>query len=153
METYNHYVRVDEDNYVIHGFSDAFEQPIEGDIPFKTSLDRHFSLGGKINAPLFAPNCLPLYKLENGEIISSPKQHTNEQKLNSIREKRDRLLLETDYIIARQSEEKDLIKVGRLGRQKISDLKYLEWLEYRQALRDLPSTVDVNNPVFPTKPQ
>jgi hypothetical protein len=27
-----------------------------------------------------------------------------------------------------------------------------EWATYRQALRDLPSTVDINNPVFPTKP-
>jgi hypothetical protein len=27
-----------------------------------------------------------------------------------------------------------------------------EMAEYRQALRDLPSTVDINNPVYPEKP-
>jgi hypothetical protein len=27
-----------------------------------------------------------------------------------------------------------------------------EWATYRQALRDLPSTVDINNPVYPEQP-
>jgi hypothetical protein len=34
----------------------------------------------------------------------------------------------------------------------LTDTKKQEWITYRQALRDLPSTTDVLNPVWPTQP-
>ena len=41
---YNHYIRTNESGIVIHGFSDAFEQPQEGDILIFEDGPRHFHL-------------------------------------------------------------------------------------------------------------
>ena len=51
-----------------------------------------------------------------------------------MRTERNRLLAETDFYA-------------------LSDVTMSpEMAEYRQALRDLPATIDINNPIFPTKP-
>jgi hypothetical protein len=42
MNGYKHYIRINESNDVIHGFSDAFEQPQEGDILILEDGPRHF---------------------------------------------------------------------------------------------------------------
>ena len=39
---YNHYIRTNESNDVIHGFSDAFETPEPGDILVLENGPRHF---------------------------------------------------------------------------------------------------------------
>jgi hypothetical protein len=53
---------------------------------------------------------------------------------SELREQRNRLLAETDWMAN-------------------SDVTMSpEMAEYRQALRDLPETVDINNPVYPEKP-
>jgi hypothetical protein len=52
----------------------------------------------------------------------------------TIRETRDGLLAETDHYALRDVD--------------LSD----EMITYRQALRDLPATVNIDNPVFPEKP-
>jgi hypothetical protein len=52
-----------------------------------------------------------------------------------LREKRNRLLTETDWAAS-------------------TDITMSpEMTEYRKALRDLPSTADINNPVYPEKPE
>tara|TARA_R100001126_G_C4854981_1_gene164100 strand:- start:370 stop:747 length:378 start_codon:yes stop_codon:yes gene_type:complete len=57
-----------------------------------------------------------------------------ENKKNVIRNKRNELLAETDWMAN-------------------SDVTMSEeWKTYRQALRDLPSTTDPDNPVYPTPP-
>ena len=57
-----------------------------------------------------------------------------ENKKNIIRKKRNELLAETDWMAN-------------------SDVTMSnDWRTYRQALRDLPSTTDVDNPVYPTPP-
>ena len=44
-ESFNrHYVRTDGRNRITHGFSDAFEQPVEADIPINEKGGRHFRL-------------------------------------------------------------------------------------------------------------
>ena len=43
MDRYKHYIRVNVDAVVIHGFSDAFEQPLETDILIAESAPRHFN--------------------------------------------------------------------------------------------------------------
>jgi hypothetical protein len=55
--------------------------------------------------------------------------------MGKVREKRNRLLEETDWVGTNDAPENTLL------------------LTYRQALRDLPSTVDINNPVFPEDPR
>ena len=62
-------------------------------------------------------------------------QSLEDEVVKEVREERNRLLAETDYFA-------------------LSDVTLSpEVAEYRQALRDLPSTVDINNPVYPTKPE
>ncbi|REK59895.1 MAG: hypothetical protein C6W55_00585 [Thermobacillus sp.] len=39
---YNHYIRLNEAGEVVHGFSDAFEQPQDGDILVLENGPRHF---------------------------------------------------------------------------------------------------------------
>jgi len=39
---YNHYIRTNEAGEIIHGFSDAFEQPQDGDILVLENGPRHF---------------------------------------------------------------------------------------------------------------
>tara|TARA_B100001778_G_scaffold282699_1_gene248356 strand:+ start:12345 stop:12626 length:282 start_codon:yes stop_codon:yes gene_type:complete len=55
-----------------------------------------------------------------------------------VRNYRNRLLLETDWVAARASE------TG----VAVSD----DWKTYRQALRDVPTQSDPNNITWPTKP-
>ena len=56
-----------------------------------------------------------------------------------LRSERDNLLLSSDFT-----------QLGDIG---LSESKKTEWINYRQALRDLPAnTSDPANPTFPTKP-
>lgn len=59
--------------------------------------------------------------------------------LAAIRAKRDALLAASDFAM--------------LSDAPLSEAKKAEYAQYRQALRDLPSTVDVAAPVYPTKPE
>ena len=58
------------------------------------------------------------------------------QPLNQLRIERNELLMETDYIM-------------------VSDYPHTDkqaWIDYRQALRDLPQTADLSNVEYPSKP-
>ena len=70
----------------------------------------------------------------NTEPISIPV----EQLYESLRRQRDKLLLECDWT--------------QLSDAPLSEEKKQEWANYRQQLRDLPETVDINNIVYPEKP-
>jgi uncharacterized protein YjiS (DUF1127 family) len=59
--------------------------------------------------------------------------------LNIIRIQRNLLLTECDWT--------------QLSDAPLTAGKKQEWQEYRQALRDLPETVDPYNPVYPVKPE
>ena len=62
------------------------------------------------------------------------RDKTDAEKMAEIRGKRNRLLEETDYFA-------------------LSDVTMSSAMTtYRQDLRDLPASVDVDNPVYPTKP-
>ena len=65
MEFYDkHYIRTDEDGQIIKGFSDAFEQPQEGDICINEQGGYQFRLmpGGEENPPLLDDEGNPLYR-------------------------------------------------------------------------------------------
>jgi len=78
VENYNeqhnkHHVRVDERSRILYGFSDAFEQPQEGDVLHNEQGGRHFQLrlktdeGGvysEENPPLRNDWGIPLYTLD-----------------------------------------------------------------------------------------
>ena len=68
MDGHNHYIRL-EGNKVIKGFSDAFEEPQEGDILIAENAGRHFELDGVVNPPLADEQGVALYKYEKGKAI------------------------------------------------------------------------------------
>lgn len=65
---------------------------------------------------------------------------TKEEKLTNIRAKRDSLLVDSDWTDT-------LSAKNRLG-----DAKYEAWQTYRQALRDITTCADLDNPMWPIKP-
>jgi len=70
------------------------------------------------------------------EIALKVKELEAAQPLKQLREERNELLMETDYIM-------------------VSDYPHTDkqaWLDYRQALRDLPQTADLSNVEYPSKP-
>ena len=75
-----------------------------------------------------------------GSVVSGKWQRwtlrnkTDAEKLSEVREKRNGVLADTDYFA-------------------LSDVTMSDAMtNYRQDLRDLPASVDVDNPVYPTKP-
>mgnify|MGYP003655281175 FL=1 len=70
------------------------------------------------------------------EIALKVKELEAAEPLADLREERNELLMETDYIM-------------------VSDYPHTDkqaWIDYRQALRDLPQTADLSNIEYPTKP-
>jgi hypothetical protein len=66
---------------------------------------------------------------------------TAEEKLASIRSKRNRLLADSDWT--------DTLS----AKTRLGDTKYAEWQTYRQALRDITNSTDLDNIVYPTIPE
>lgn len=66
------------------------------------------------------------------------EEEIKEITLQGIRKKRDLLLKDSDWTQLKDS--------------PLNDQQTLAWASYRQTLRDLPQTVDINNIVFPEKP-
>lgn len=75
-------------------------------------------------------------KVVNGALIIIG--HSDEEIMEGVRVTRNNLLKESDWT--------------QFPDSPLSSDKRIEWAAYRQALRDLPSTVDLSNVVFPTKP-
>ena len=83
-------------------------------------------------------NTLPKPTLE--ELTTRHTEYIDAQPLKELRQERDVLLTKTD-------------KYALPDWPHASLAKQTEWLDYRQALRDLPSaTEDPANPVWPTVP-
>jgi len=79
-----------------------------------------------------------------------------ELEINRVRNTRDSKLAEVDYIFVRQNEELTLIDEGIITTTTIPTSAYIEFLEYKKELRDLPDTItsfeDLNSLTWPTKP-
>lgn len=85
----------------------------------------------------YEENTLPKPTLE--EIEEKWNEYLTAQPLKELREERNRRLAEVDWMFS--------------GDYKIDPEIYQEWLVYRKALRDLPSTTeDPANPIWPEKP-
>ena len=72
-------------------------------------------------------------------IVPTTTQEETEKKYAILRSERDYLLSQSDWT--------------QFPDSPLSSDKKAEWASYRQALRDLPSTADINNVVYPNKPQ
>ena len=81
-----------------------------------------------------------LTKPSLGELISKHEEYRAAQPLNELRAERDALLSQTD-------------KYATIDFPHGSKAAKQAWLDYRQALRDLPAnTTDFENPVWPEAP-
>lgn len=80
-------------------------------------------------------------KVVNGKHIYTPltQEQIDAGKMSAVRKTRNKLLQESDW-------------TQTVSDIPISEEKKEEWRIYRQALRDLPATVDINNVVYPQKP-
>jgi hypothetical protein len=64
MDGYKHYIRVDSNNFIVYGFTDAFEQPQPGDLLLPDQDGRHFQI------QLINERGQYIYKLENGAMVA-----------------------------------------------------------------------------------
>lgn len=77
--TNKHYIRIDEHNRIIKGFSDAFEKPLETDICINEYGGRHFELGGCINPNLVNEYWCHLYIYEDGKVREATREELEEE--------------------------------------------------------------------------
>ncbi|MCL2751664.1 MAG: hypothetical protein FWE62_02795 [Firmicutes bacterium] len=65
-----HYIRVDGDDFIVYGFSTAFEAPVDGDICIDERGGYQFRLvpGGVENPALHTEDGEPLYRWVNGAV-------------------------------------------------------------------------------------
>ena len=83
-------------------------------------------------------------KPSNESILAAFQELVDEFPMHELRDKRDQLLADTDWVVSRAVDASN----DGLGIQLPQ-----VWVDYRQALRDLPAnTTDPANPVWPTKP-
>jgi hypothetical protein len=67
-KVYNHYIRINNKNDVIYGFSNAFENPKTNDICIANNTTKHFKLGSITNPSLFGSSGIALYKWEDNMV-------------------------------------------------------------------------------------
>jgi len=65
---YKHYIRLNEQNEILHAFSNAFEEALDGDICINTTGQRQLIINNIVN-PNMTDLGVPLYKWENNEIV------------------------------------------------------------------------------------
>ena len=75
-----HYVIIDDSGRVLRGFSDFFEQPIDGAICINEDAGAHFELDCVINPQLTDLNGLPLYKFDGGKVASRTQEELDADK-------------------------------------------------------------------------
>ncbi|MCL2718099.1 MAG: hypothetical protein FWE14_04890 [Lachnospiraceae bacterium] len=83
---HKHYIRkADEENevygcFIVFGFSDAFEQPIENDVLISENGSYQFRLfpDGEENPKLFDDNGVPLYRYHRGKVRIRSKKELEE---------------------------------------------------------------------------
>ena len=88
------------------------------------------------------------------DLLEDELNNKTAEKFASLRDRRNRLLLESDWsqILYAEATETEVALYGHKDLQ-IKDFISRKWAEYRQDLRDLPSnTSDPNNVEWPIEP-
>ena len=78
MDGNKHYIRLDSNNNIVKGFSDAFEQAIEWDICINENGGRHFELFDVVN-PAIQNKGIYLYKYADGVIIPKSQEEIEQE--------------------------------------------------------------------------
>ncbi|MGN6715300.1 hypothetical protein [Anaerocolumna jejuensis] len=97
MDYYNkHFIRLDANSCIIKGFSDAFEQPEDGDICINQEGNRHFELSGQVNPSLFdGYGCLEYKYAPDTQTVSKT---TNAEKQAGLLERKTLEQMQIDKI-------------------------------------------------------
>jgi len=103
MESYKHYIRINEKNEIICAFSSAFQQPLETDILLKETEDRHCSF------QVFSEKYLGKYKYKwiNGKVLEKteeelfPLEELKARKIQLLNDKTQGLIIK-DYPLWKQ---------------------------------------------------
>lgn len=103
MDYYNkHYIRLDVNKCIVKGFSDAFEQPEDGDICINQEGNRHFELLGQVNPNLFDGYGCPEYKYDpNTKVLSETNNEEKQSYLQSritLNQVKDEKITELSFI-------------------------------------------------------
>lgn len=93
-----------------------------------------------------------LIKIQGRTLDNLPDEYTEEQYVQEY-SKQEKLVAIEEFRLERNRRLADVDKYALPDWPHASLAKQTEWLEYRQALRDLPSTTeDPANPVWPAQP-
>ncbi|MCL1819418.1 MAG: hypothetical protein FWG36_02035 [Oscillospiraceae bacterium] len=131
-----HYIRIDNYNRIIKGFSDAFEQPEQSDICINEQGGRHFELFGETNPPPFTMDGIPLYKWD-GKAVQRRTDKEIEADRHSVPISKQQLVSElekSDYMIIKAAE------YGLAGLDTPYDMEALH--ADREAIRERIREVD-----------
>jgi hypothetical protein len=71
-------------------------------------------------------------------VITDTQEEIEQKAFASLRSQRNKLLRESDWT--------------QMPDSPLTDAQKQAWAIYRQSLRDLPDTVDINNIIYPEKP-
>lgn len=69
-----HYIRLDNSNRIIKGFSTDFEEPLKTDICICEDGERHFELNGVINPQLVNMDGTHIYKYIDNKVIETTEE-------------------------------------------------------------------------------
>lgn len=98
-EFYNkHYIRIDANNCIIKGFSDAFEEPEGNDIGINQEGGRHFELLGHINPSLINESGIHLYKYTDG-VVTETTEAERAAELAAMPKPVSEIDTQTEYLI------------------------------------------------------
>lgn len=73
MDDYKHYIRTNEAGIVIHGFSDAFEKPLEDDVELLGEHGRHFQL------QLMSTRGQYVYRIDGVDLIERSQEELEDE--------------------------------------------------------------------------
>lgn len=108
-----HYIRLDNYERVIYGFSDSFEQPLETDICICEKGGRHFELNGFSNPSLINMDMTHKYKYISGGVVETTEEE-RQAELDSF-PKPTKPLTQEDFALAlaqlEEQKEKDKLEL------------------------------------------
>jgi hypothetical protein len=137
------YILVASDNSVLGSVSER-ENWTDKEIPLENSSDKFVRIDQAEE-----PSVGWYYQPASGDFVNNIT--VSKDKFVDIR---NQYLKQTDHVIGRHREEKELIALGRTLTITLTEEEYEKFLNYRQDLRELPDDyVPIEHPTFPNKPK
>jgi len=131
-----HYVKVNEDNFVTAAFSDAFTQPVDGDICVNEDGGRHYNLD-RITFKRVDSVVVYTYKLVDGKVVERsreelyPLKAIKAFKKDEVRDMGIHLMDKSNYRLTRFAEQKAM---NLTTKDSVAEMKRCR--AYRQVLRN-----------------